>query len=218
MSATWLFVVANNLTSDDVLDPGARIWLFPRVWSSSRGGWASCPGGFPPELQARVLKGRPPLTDRPGRQDAPGRLRRRPREGDRVSGRAATNRDALSTCSIRRVFLDLAAHERIYSDTLDPADLDFLRSLTCANEHLVEIEPGKTLIVKLLAVGDAHIDGKRTVFFELNGQPREVEVVDRSLASSVRETPMADPADPSQIAAPLPDWWSACRCGRRRRA
>jgi pyruvate carboxylase len=71
-------------------------------------------------------------------------------------------------------------------------------------EHLVEIEPGKTLIVKLLAVGEPHPDGNRTVFFELNGQPREIEVIDRSLASSVRETPMADPADPNQIAAPLP--------------
>ena len=47
-------------------------------------------------------------------------------------------------------------------------------------------------------------DGKRTVFFELNGQPREVEVVDRSLASAVREAPKADPADPNQVAAPLP--------------
>src|SRR5262249_38164976 len=71
-------------------------------------------------------------------------------------------------------------------------------------ENLVEIEPGKTLIVKLQAVGEAHSDGKRTIFFELNGQPREVEVADRSLASSVRETPKADPADPNQVGAPLP--------------
>ena len=71
-------------------------------------------------------------------------------------------------------------------------------------ENLVEIEPGKTLIVKLVAVGEPHADGKRTVFFELNGQPREVEVIDRSLASAVRETPKADPTDPNQIAAPLP--------------
>jgi pyruvate carboxylase len=69
---------------------------------------------------------------------------------------------------------------------------------------LVEIEPGKTLIVKLLAVGEPHADGTRTVFFELNGQPREVVVTDRSLASSVRQAPKADPADPHQVAAPLP--------------
>ncbi len=60
------------------------------------------------------------------------------------------------------------------------------------------------MIVKLLAVGEPHADGRRTVFFELNGQPREVEVVDRSLASSVREAPMADPNDPNQIGSPLP--------------
>ena len=56
----------------------------------------------------------------------------------------------------------------------------------------------------ILEKTEPHADGERTVFFELNGQPREVQVVDRSLAGSVRETPMADPADPNQIAAPLP--------------
>ena len=68
----------------------------------------------------------------------------------------------------------------------------------------MEIEPGKMLILKWLAVGEPHADGKRTVFFELNGQPREVIVTDRSLASAVREAPKADPADPNQIPAPLP--------------
>jgi pyruvate carboxylase len=80
----------------------------------------------------------------------------------------------------------------------------FFYGLDLAVETEVEIEPGKTLIVKLLAVGEPHSDGKRTVFFELNGQPREVEVTDRSLASAVRETVKADPDDPNQIGAPLP--------------
>ena len=42
-------------------------------------------------------------------------------------------------------------------------------------ETAVEIEPGKTLIIKFLTVGDPHPDGRRTVFFELNGQPRSIE-------------------------------------------
>ena len=89
-------------------------------------------------------------------------------------------------------------------------------------EIKVEIEAGKTLIVKLLAVGEPHADGKRTVFFELNGQPREVEVVDRSLASAVRETPKADPATPTRSAPRCPAWSSAwpshraTRCARAR--
>ena len=58
--------------------------------------------------------------------------------------------------------------------------------------------------MKLLAVGEPHLDGKRTVFFELNGQPREVTVADRSLAGSVREVIKADPGDSNQLGAPLP--------------
>ena len=119
-------------------------------------------------------------------------------------GRPASERDALSYVLYPRVFPDLAAHERTYSDTSILPTSIFFFGPDPGVENLVEIEPGKTLIVKLLAVGEPHADGKRTVFFELNGQPREVEVADRSLASSVRETPKADPADPNQIGAPLP--------------
>ena len=162
------------------------------------------PGGFPPVLQARVLKGRPPLTVRPGANLPAADVDGAREKATALLGRPATNRDALSYLLYPRVFPDLAAHERLYSDTSILPTSIFFFGPDPGTEHLVEIEPGKTLIVKLLAVGEPHADGNRTVFFELNGQPREVEVVDRSLASSVRETPMADPADPNQIAAPLP--------------
>ena len=71
-------------------------------------------------------------------------------------------------------------------------------------EYPVEIEPGKTLIVKLVATSEPTPEGRRTAFFELNGQPREIVVVDRSLAGAVREAPKADAADPLQIGSPLP--------------
>ena len=102
-----------------------------------------------------------------------------------------------------RVFPDLAAHERTYSETSILPTSIFFFGPDLGAEHPVEIEQGKTLIVKLLAVGEPHADGMRTVFFELNGQPREVEVADRSLASSVREVPMADQSDPGQVGSPL---------------
>ena len=129
----------------------------------------------------------------------------RPREKASASlGREATERDALSQLLYPRVFPDLATHERTYSDTSILPTSIFFFGPDLGVEHPVEIEPGKTLIVKLLAVGEPHADGMRTVFFELNGQPREVEVADRSLASSVREAPVADPSDPGQVGSPLP--------------
>jgi pyruvate carboxylase len=119
-------------------------------------------------------------------------------------GGPAGDRESLSYLLYPRVFPDLAAHRRTYSDTSILPTSIFFFGPDPGVENIVEIEPGKTLIVKLLAIGEPHTDGKRTVFFELNGQPREVEVVDRSLASAVRETPMADPADPNQVGSPLP--------------
>ena len=199
-----LFVVANNLTSEDVLDP-ARELAFPEsVVEFFEGRLGQPPGGFPPALQARVLKGRPPLTERPGARLAAADIAAAREKASALLGRPAGDRDALSYLLYPRVFPDLAAHERTYSDTSILPTSIFFFGPDPGVEHLVEIEPGKTLIVKLLAVGEPHADGMRTVFFELNGQPREVEVADRSLASSVREVPMADPADPNQVGAPLP--------------
>jgi pyruvate carboxylase len=199
-----LFLVANNLVPEDTLDP-ARELAFPEsVVEFFQGRLGQPPGGFPVELQSRVLKGRAALTERPGANLAAADLGAARERASALLGRNASERDALSYVLYPRVFPDLAAHERMYSDTsILPTSLFFFGPEP-GEEIKVEIEEGKTLIVRLLAIGDSHADGKRTVFFELNGQPREIEVLDRSLASAVRETPKADPSDPNQIGAPLP--------------
>ncbi len=199
-----LFLVANNLTPGDTLDPERELAFPDSVVELFEGRLGQPPGGFPAALQERVLKGRPASTERPGKNQPPADIAAAREKATALLGRPAGDRDALSLLLYPRVFPDLAAHERSYSDTSILPTPMFFHGPQAAVEHLVEIEPGKTLIVKLLAVGEPHPDGKRTVFFELNGQPREVEVVDRSLASAVRETPKADPNDPNQIAAPLP--------------
>ena len=71
-------------------------------------------------------------------------------------------------------------------------------------EISVEIEEGKTLIIKFLTISEPHADGTRTVFFELNGQPRDVSVVDRSLEATASRVTKADPADPKQVGAAMP--------------
>jgi pyruvate carboxylase len=199
-----LFLVANNLTPEDTLDPNRELAFPESVVEFFEGRLGQPPGGFPPALQERVLKGRPPLRTRPGANLPPADLDAAREKSTAFLGAPATDRDMLSFLMYPRVFPDLASHQRSYSDTsVLPTPLFFFGP-DPGVEVPVEIEPGKTLILKLVAVGEPHADGKRTVFFELNGQPREVEVADRSLASTVREAPKADPADPGQIAAPLP--------------
>jgi len=199
-----LFLVANNLTPADTVDPERELAFPESVVELFEGRLGQPPGGFPKVLQERVLKGRPAITERPGKGLPPADLDAARAKAGELLGRPATDRDALSLVIYPRVFPDLAAHEAAYSDTSGLPTSMFFYGPDPGAENPVEIEPGKTLIVKLVAVGEPHPDGKRTVFFELNGQPREVEVADRSLASSVKEAPKADPADPGQVGSPLP--------------
>jgi len=80
----------------------------------------------------------------------------------------------------------------------------FFFGMQKGEEIAVDIEPGKRLVIKFLTLGEPHPDGRRTVFFELNGQPREVTVRDRSLKASAAERLKADPNNPGHIGAPLP--------------
>ncbi len=199
-----LFLVANNLAPEDTLDPSRELAFPESVVEFFEGRLGQPPGGFPKPLQERILKGRPAKTERPGADLPDADLVAARKKASELLGEPASERDALSLTIYPRVFPDLAAHLRKFGDTsVLPTPLFFFgpEELT---ENLVEIEPGKTLILKLLAVGEPQADGQRTVFFELNGQPREVSVVDRSLASAVIEAPKADPSDPLQVGSPLP--------------
>jgi pyruvate carboxylase len=80
----------------------------------------------------------------------------------------------------------------------------FFFGMKPSQEITLEIEPGKTLIIKFLAVGEADSEGGRPVFFELNGVPRQVRVQDRALKASKETRETADPDNPGHIAAPMP--------------
>jgi pyruvate carboxylase len=81
----------------------------------------------------------------------------------------------------------------------------FFYGMETGDERSIEIEPGKTLIVKFLTVGEPQPDGRRVVYFELNGQPREVIVVDKAQAGgSVKARPKAEVGNAKHVAAPMP--------------
>ena len=96
----------------------------------------------------------------------------------------------------------------------------FFYGMEPGQEISVDLERGKTLIVRYLAASEPHEDGTRTVFFELNGQPRSVRVPDHS---QVAKRPPPRKADRRQsaahIGAPMPGTVaSVARQGRRRRS
>ena len=86
----------------------------------------------------------------------------------------------------------------------------FFYGMEPGEEVSIDIERGKTLILKFLTVGDPHEDGSRTVFFELNGQPREVVVMDRSARPARwRRIPRPSRAIRDTSARRCRVWWCA---------
>ncbi len=103
-----------------------------------------------------------------------------------------------------KVYRDFVGHQMTYFDTSVLPTPAFFFGQEPGEEIAVEIEPGKTLIIKYLTQGDTHPDGTQTVFFELNGQPREVTVTNRKLEPTGAKNAKADPIDPKQVGAGMP--------------
>jgi pyruvate carboxylase len=144
------------------------------------------------------------IDGRPGAAMPPADLEASARDLAKSIGEHPRREDVLSYLLYPEVFTEFAEHRKRYGDTSVIPTANFFYGLLPGDEIAVEIEEGKTLIIRFLTVGEVREDGTRTVFFELNGQPREVRVADRAVDATLQRQPKADPADPNHIAAPMP--------------
>ncbi|HZZ29772.1 MAG TPA: pyruvate carboxylase [Pirellulales bacterium] len=199
-----LFLVTNNLPAEAVLDPGRELQYPESAVDLLAGRMGQTPGGFPPEVQKRILRNVQPVKGRPGETLPPADFADAAAKVEKLLGRKATEQDVISYLLYPRVYQDFVTHVAQFSDTSMFPTPYFLFGQQVGEELALEIEPGKTLIIKLLTVGEPHPDGTRTVFFELNGQPRSVSVVDKSVQAETVRRPKANLTDPKQIAAPMP--------------
>ena len=119
-------------------------------------------------------------------------------------GRDVTDYDVMSYLMYPQVYLDLQKHLAKYSRTTMIPTPAFFYGLKMNEEISVEIEPGKTLVVKMITISPPQPDGTRIVYFELNGIPRDVTVVDHSLSETIVRNPKADPDNAHHIGAPMP--------------
>jgi pyruvate carboxylase len=117
-------------------------------------------------------------------------------------GRSVSRDELLSYLMYPEVFLKFDTMRQDFADVSVLPTTVFLYGLKPDQEITVSIEAGKTLVIRFLTIGQPRPDGTRTLFFELNGQPREVNVRDRSLRVVARAHPKADSADPGQVGAP----------------
>ncbi|GMV79845.1 MAG: pyruvate carboxylase [Planctomycetota bacterium] len=199
-----LYLVSNKLTAEDVWTKGKHLSFPESVIQFFEGHIGFPPGGFDKKLQQIILKGRKPLKKRAGAYLKPVKLQDLRETLAKKFGPETSLRDALSAALYPKVYDVFAGHRKTYGDVAPIPTKNFLFGMQVDEEILVEIEPGKTLIVKLVSIGPPAEDGTRKVYFELNGGPRDVSVRDRSVKATVVERRKADPDNPHHMGASMP--------------
>ncbi|MFN7813975.1 MAG: biotin/lipoyl-containing protein, partial [Planctomycetia bacterium] len=199
-----LMLVTNGLRADDLLSDSRELAFPETVIDLLAGRMGQPPGGFPPAVVKRIVRDADLVTGRPGESLPPADFAAAARKAGELVGRTASPREVLSWLLYPRVFQDFAQHRAKHGDVSPIPTPAFLEGPKPGEELSISIEPGKTLVVRLLTVGEPHADGTRTVFFELNGQPRSVTVADRSLEAKVQRRPKAVVGDAREVGAPMP--------------
>jgi pyruvate carboxylase len=201
-----IFLVSHNMTVRELerLGPDHHLTLPNSVVEMFSGSLGEPEGGWPERITEVVLKGKKPQGGRPGDHLAPVDLEATEAAVEKKVGRKVTGTDVLSYLMYPDVFVKFSRARTAFGSVEVLPTPQFFYGLERGEEVTVELEPGKSLIIKFLAFSDPQPDGTRTVFFELNGQPREVTVRDRSVQATVEPRAKADPAQPGQVGAPIP--------------
>lgn len=199
-----LFMVQNNLNEELVFEKGYTLDFPDSVVELFEGMLGQPTGGFPEKLQKVILKGKEPITVRPGELLEEVDFEKLKEELYKEIKRPVTSFDVIAYALYPKVFLEFIKTQERFSNITNLDTPTFLYGMRRGEEIEVEIETGKTLIVKLISIGDAHADGTRNVYFELNGVQREVVVKDESVTSTVATKLKIDPSNSSHIGATMP--------------
>jgi pyruvate carboxylase len=199
-----LFMVQNNLIEDDIYERGETLDFPDSVVELFEGYLGQPHGGFPKELQRIILKGREPISVRPGELLEPVNFNAMKEELFQSLNRQVTSFDAIAHALYPKVFMDYAKTFEQFGDISVLDTPTFLYGMRLGEEIEVEIEQGKTLIVKLVSIGEPQPDGTRVVYFELNGQPREVVIRDENIKATVTAKMKADKSNKDHIGATMP--------------
>ncbi|MEQ9479155.1 MAG: pyruvate carboxylase [Algiphilus sp.] len=199
-----LFLMANNLSTTDVLDPEREIAFPESVISLMRGELGFPEDGFPEAIQKKVLGDEKPLTERPGAVLPPTDLEaERAALIERFGEEHISDTDLASHLMYPKVFADFAEQRTAYGDISVLPTSVFFEGMLENEEIAVDLEPGKTLLIRLLGRADSAEQGVVKLFFELNGQPRTVRIRAEG-AGPVEDVPVAEAGNPAHVGAPMP--------------
>ncbi|PRD37097.1 UNVERIFIED_CONTAM: pyc [Trichonephila clavipes] len=200
-----LMMVAQGLSRGQVEDPAVDVAFPDSVVDMMKGNLGQPHGGWPAGIQKKVLKGEKPQTARPGLGMAPVDLEEtRATLSAELNGFTVDDEDLNGYLMYPKVFLDYMGRHRLYGPVRTLPTQTFFYGMQPGDEITAEIDPGKTLEIRLQAVGETGEDGEAKVFFELNGQPRVIRVPNRAVKAKTAAKPKADSANANHIGAPMP--------------
>ena len=199
-----IFMVQNDLTPENIVEKGAALSYPDSVVSYFKGMMGQPAWGFPKDLQKIVLKGEEPISVRPGSLLPPADFEAAKEHLRKVCGHEPSERDVISWLTYPKVLEDYFKNRAEYGYLTRLGSHVYFHGLAVGETNRVNIEDGKTLVIKYLGLGDANEDGTRVVQFELNGMRREINVQDKHAKASVHAVEKADPDDPMQVGASIP--------------
>ncbi|WP_342504071.1 pyruvate carboxylase [Lysinibacillus sp. FSL L8-0126] len=199
-----LFMVQNDLDENTVLTRGQTIDFPDSVIEFFQGYLGQPHGGFPEALQQVVLKDRQAITVRPGELLEPIQFEQLETVLEDKLNRPVTKKDVLAYALYPKVFEEYAKTEESFGNISVLDTPTFLYGLKLGEIIEVEIEKGKTLIIKLVSIGEPQHNGTRVLYFELNGQSRELVIQDMTVEVDGNLALKADPSNPNQIGATMP--------------
>ncbi len=202
-----LYMVSNGLTKEDVMERGDTISFPESVQAFFMGDLGQTVGGFPKKLQKIILKDKKPYTNRPNAHlepvDLDAEFEEFLKKFQPKFDRELVYTDFLSYKLYPKVYEDAWNIHLKYGDVARIPTKNFFFGMKLNEETIIEIGPGKNIIVKLLSIGPPNEEGIRTVFFKINGQTRNIDVLDRSLEVEKVENLKVESGNPKQIGAPL---------------
>ncbi len=199
-----LFMVQNNLTENDIYQRGQSIDFPASVIEFFQGDIGQPHGGFPEKLQDIILKGKEKIDVRPGLLLDPVNFEQIRKELYKKLGREVTSFDVIAYALYPDVFMSYSNFTAEFADVSVLDTPTYFYGMRLGEEIEVEIEQGKTLFIKLVSISEPRSDGTRVIYFEMNGQSREIIIKDRSIKSEVPTLPQVDKENPKQIGATMP--------------
>ena len=198
-----IFMVQNDLTPENIVERGKALAFPDSVVSYFKGMMGQPAWGFPEDLQKVVLKGEEPITCRPGKLLPPVDFDRLEQEVRKFRD-DPERKDLISYAMYPKVYEDFCRHRKEYGYITRMGSHVFFNGMALGETNKINIEDGKTLVIKYLGLGDHNDDGTINVQFELNGMRREVAVRDPNASEKTRQVVQADESDPRQVGASIP--------------